>query len=228
MYNYDDIINDHEDRLDALEEGGGSATPSASNVSYDDSTTQYGVSTVQKALEKIKSLFLPISGGIINGILETTGNIILPNNVGLQGRKTDGSLMPLIFAGTQDGIGIGNGSPITANGTLNCPSGINGTTNGNALPILVESVQLTNQTLAANTNTNAINVPVSKNGYTALAIVGYMLGGTNYGFLNVHRMYINGSNAVFGIRNLGTSNATFNITVYVLYQKTETAQTELD
>lgn len=161
MFNYDDILNNHEDRIEVLEEGGGGST-SASDVSYDDSTTQYGESNVQKVLEKIKSLFLPISGGIIKGILETTGNIILPNNVGLQGRKTDGSLMPLIFAGLQDGIGIGNGAPITANGILNCPSGVNGTTNGNALPILVESVQLTNQTLNANTNNNAFNVPVAK------------------------------------------------------------------
>lgn len=227
MYNYDDIINDHEYRLEQLENGGGGSI-TAQAVSYDDSATSYGESTVQKVLEKIKSLFLPLTGGTVNGAIETTGNIILPNNVGLQARKTDGSVMPLIFAGTQDGIGIGNGAPITANGMLNCASGINGTTNGNALPIIVESAQLSNQTLNANTNNNAFNVPVAKSGYVPVGIVGYMLGGTNYGFLNVHRMYISGSNAVFGMRNTGTSNATFNITVYVLYQLSAAAPTIIE
>jgi len=85
--NFDDILNDHEDRLESLEEsGGGGGATSASNVSYDDTTTSYGETTVQKVLEKIKSLFanyLPLSGGNI------TGDVTIANNKTIYGKTTE-------------------------------------------------------------------------------------------------------------------------------------------
>lgn len=109
--NFDDILNDHEDRLESLEEsGGGGGATSASNVSYDDTTTSYGESTVQKVLEKIKSLFanyLPLSGGEVSGI------VTFSNNVGIQGYDTNGNARTLARINANNQAYYGTGYNLT-------------------------------------------------------------------------------------------------------------------
>ena len=176
MPNYDDEINDLLDRVESLEDGGGGgATPSASNVTYDDSATSFGASTVQIALEKIKALidgitsrfsdFLPVTGGTVTGDL-------------------------------------------TVNGV------IDGTTTGNALPIVVENVEVTGSVNGSSTATIAGDV--SKEGYTTLGILGYEIAGSSQCYC--YRVYTVGNSARFYTRNNGSGTVNLTITAHILYQ----------
>ena len=82
----------------------------------------------------------------------------------------------------------------------------------------VSTVKITG-TIAASSY-DSLSVSAKKTGYTPIGILGCHGAGTGYGFVNNTSLYLDGNgDVIFSGRNLGTSAATMNHTVYVLYKK---------
>lgn len=188
---YDDVINDHEERIEALEEGGGGSTPPASSVSYDDSSTSYGASNVQNALEKVKDLITSVTGRFSDYFPKAGGNIEGDTNI-----KRN-----LVVDGNAEVKGV-----------------IDGTTTGNALPIVVDTANITGSVNGSSTAT--LSGSVALDGFAPLGVVGYEIAGSSQCY--VYRQYITGTQARFYVRNNGSGTVNLTITAHVLYQVSDT------
>lgn len=102
----------------------------------------------------------------------------------------------------------------TIDGELIVTGLIDGTTSGNALPIMVDSVTGTGS-IGANTNGN-IQFSVAKDGYVPLGIVGVFINGSSQCY--PYRFYLNGTSARFYVRNNGSGAVDLSITANILYQ----------
>lgn len=102
----------------------------------------------------------------------------------------------------------------TIDGDLSVSGSIDGTTTGNALPILVENVEVTGSVNGSSTATIAGDV--SKEGYTVLGILGYEIAGSSQCYC--YRVYTVGNSARFYTRNNGSGTVNLTITAHILYQ----------
>lgn len=102
----------------------------------------------------------------------------------------------------------------TINGDLAVSGSIDGTTTGNALPIVVENVEVTGSVNGSSTATIAGDV--SKEGYVVLGILGYEIAGSSQCYC--YRVYTVGNSARFYTRNNGSGTVNLTITAHILYQ----------
>lgn len=233
MSNYDDMLNDHEYRIEELENGGGGGSSTADSVLYNDSSTKYGSSNVQGVLEKIKSIFdsfVAIASGTIT-LGDASKNLNLKAGDGTDQQMavlTSTSLRPSADSKDSLNLGLANyrynnvysnsgnfSGDVVVSGTIN--GRLNGLASGNALPISVYSASSEATNINAGANAT-IQFDVSRRGSEVLGIVGYELSGTGTGNCTPFRI-VPGATAEFRIHNNGSSAATCTVKAYVLYQQ---------
>lgn len=84
----------------------------------------------------------------------------------------------------------------------------------------ISTSSATSPTLAITAgSTGNVNFSVARSGYTPVGIVGIVKNGTGSSYCMLYEYRIDGSNAKVYFRNVGTSDASITITVYVLYRK---------
>lgn len=73
----------------------------------------------------------------------------------------------------------------------------------------------------AGSGSTAITIPISKDGYTALGLVGIRKTGTGHSYVMFYNQYINpdAGNCYIGVRNVNTSEVTVTVYAKILFVK---------